>query len=179
MLHSTGFQYPLIKYLDLIVGCWCKSAVIGARSGNGSTQWQHWGPNWSSTPARTTGRIYCTWGCQTRIGYPWPQPATPDYYKQQQHSVGGSGWAERCFQLLFQWPRHNVRILANLISNVISWMPLKVSRSRNMKQKIYEISTSLKIQTNGVILNNCIDWVCLCFDRLLLVDLSEVQVLRT
>ena len=34
---------------------------------------------------------------------------------------------------------------------------LKVSRSRNMKQKIYEILTSPKIQTNGVILNNCID----------------------
>ena len=34
---------------------------------------------------------------------------------------------------------------------------LKVSRSRNMKQKIDEISTSPKIQTNGVILNNCID----------------------
>ena len=34
---------------------------------------------------------------------------------------------------------------------------LKVSRSRNMKQKICEILTSPKIQTNGVILNNCID----------------------
>ena len=34
---------------------------------------------------------------------------------------------------------------------------LKVSISRNMKQKIYEILTSPKIQTNGVILNNCID----------------------
>ena len=34
---------------------------------------------------------------------------------------------------------------------------LKVSRSRNMKQKIYEILTSPKIQMNGVILNNCID----------------------
>jgi hypothetical protein len=34
---------------------------------------------------------------------------------------------------------------------------LKVSRSRNMKQKIYEILTSPKIQTNGVILYNCID----------------------
>ena len=34
---------------------------------------------------------------------------------------------------------------------------LKVSTSQNMKQKIYEISTSPKIQTNGVILNNCID----------------------
>ena len=34
---------------------------------------------------------------------------------------------------------------------------LKVSRSRNMKQKIDEILTSPKIQTNGVILNNCID----------------------
>ena len=34
---------------------------------------------------------------------------------------------------------------------------LKVSRSRNMKQKIYEILTSPKIQTNGIILNNCID----------------------
>ena len=33
----------------------------------------------------------------------------------------------------------------------------KVSRSRNVKQKIYEILTSPKIQTNGVILNNCID----------------------
>ena len=34
---------------------------------------------------------------------------------------------------------------------------LKVSRSRNMKQIIHEILTSPKIQTNGVILNNCID----------------------
>ena len=34
---------------------------------------------------------------------------------------------------------------------------LKVSRSRNMKQKIYEILTSPKIQTNSVVLNNCID----------------------
>ena len=34
---------------------------------------------------------------------------------------------------------------------------LKVSRSQNMKQKIYEILTSPKIQMNGVILNNCID----------------------
>ena len=34
---------------------------------------------------------------------------------------------------------------------------LKVSRSRNMKQKIYEILTSPKIQTNSIILNNCID----------------------
>ena len=34
---------------------------------------------------------------------------------------------------------------------------LKVSRSRNMKQKIYEILTSPKIQTNSPILNNCID----------------------
>ena len=31
---------------------------------------------------------------------------------------------------------------------------LKVSRSRNMKQKMYEISTSPKIQTNSIILNN-------------------------
>ena len=120
----TSHSLTNSNFIRLIVGCWCKSAVNGARSDNGSTQWQHWGPNWSSTPARTTGRIPVHWGCQTRIGYPWPQPATPDYYKQQQHSVGGSGWAERCFQLLFQWPRHNVRILANLISNVRSWMPL-------------------------------------------------------
>ena len=35
--------------------------------------------------------------------------------------------------------------------------PVKVSRSQNMKQKIYEILTSPKIQTNDVILNNCID----------------------
>ena len=56
---------------------------------------------------------------------------------------------------------------------------IKVSRSRNMKQKIYEISTSPKIQTNSVIPNNCIDKVCLCFDRLLLLDLSAVQVLHT
>ena len=34
---------------------------------------------------------------------------------------------------------------------------LKVSRSRNMKQKIDEILTSPEIQTNGLILNNCID----------------------
>ena len=34
---------------------------------------------------------------------------------------------------------------------------LKVSRSRNMKQKIYEILTYPKIQKNGIILNNCID----------------------
>ena len=34
---------------------------------------------------------------------------------------------------------------------------LKVSKSRNMNRKIYEILTSPKIQTNGVILNNCID----------------------
>ena len=45
-----------------------------------------------------------------------------------------------------------------------------------MKQKIYEILTSHKIQTNSVILNNCIDYVCLFFDRLLLLDLSAVQV---
>ena len=57
--------------------------------------------------------------------------------------------------------------------------PLKVNRSRDMKQKIYETLISPKIKTNGIILNNCIDWVCLCFDRLLLLDLSEVQVLRT
>ena len=36
---------------------------------------------------------------------------------------------------------------------------IKVSRSQNMKQKIYEILTSPKIQTNGVILNNCIDYI--------------------
>ena len=57
--------------------------------------------------------------------------------------------------------------------------PLKVNRSQDMKQKIYETLISPKIKTNGIILNNCIDWVCLCFDRLLLLDLSEVQVLRT
>ena len=34
---------------------------------------------------------------------------------------------------------------------------LKVSRSRNIKQKIYETLISPKIQTNGGILNNCID----------------------
>ena len=34
---------------------------------------------------------------------------------------------------------------------------LKVIRSRNIKQKIYEILTFSKIQMNGVILNNCID----------------------
>ena len=34
---------------------------------------------------------------------------------------------------------------------------LKVSRSRDMKQKIYEMLTSPKIQMNGVILNNPID----------------------
>ena len=56
---------------------------------------------------------------------------------------------------------------------------LNVSRSRNIKQKIYEIFTSPKIQMNGVILYNCIDQVCLCFDRLLLLDLSAVQVLHT
>ena len=56
---------------------------------------------------------------------------------------------------------------------------LKVSRSRNMNQKIFGILTSPKIQTNGVILNNCIDQVCLCFDRLMLLDLSAVQVLHT
>ena len=56
---------------------------------------------------------------------------------------------------------------------------LKVSRSRRMKQKVYEILTSSKIQTNNVILNNCIDKVCLCFDRLLLLELSAVQVLHT
>ena len=33
---------------------------------------------------------------------------------------------------------------------------LKVSRSQNMKPKIYEILTSPKIRTNSVILNNCI-----------------------
>ena len=47
-----------------------------------------------------------------------------------------------------------------------------------MKQIIYDILTSPKIQTNGVILNNCIDYVSLCFDRLLLQDLSAVQVLH-
>ena len=57
--------------------------------------------------------------------------------------------------------------------------PLKVSRSPNMEQKIYEILTSPKIQTNGVIMNNYIDYVCLCFDRLLLLDLSAEQVLHT
>ena len=64
-------------------------------------------------------------------------------------------------------------------SSLSSVTSLKVSRSQNMKQKIYEILTSPKIQTNGVILNNCIDQVCLCFDRLLLLDLSAVQVLHT
>ena len=34
---------------------------------------------------------------------------------------------------------------------------LKVSRSRNIKQKIYEKLASLKIKTNSIILNNCID----------------------
>ena len=47
------------------------------------------------------------------------------------------------------------------------------------KQKIYEILTSPKMQTKGVVLNSCIDKVCLCFDRLLLLDLSVVQVLHT
>ena len=56
---------------------------------------------------------------------------------------------------------------------------LKVSRSPNMKQKIDQILTSPKIQTNSVILNNCIDQVCLCFDRLMLLDLSAVQILHT
>ena len=36
---------------------------------------------------------------------------------------------------------------------------LKVSISWNMKQKIYEILTSPKIQTKGVILNNYIDYI--------------------
>ena len=48
-----------------------------------------------------------------------------------------------------------------------------------MKQKIYETLISPKIKTNGIVLNNCIDWVCLCFDRLLLLDLSAVQVSHT
>ena len=56
---------------------------------------------------------------------------------------------------------------------------LKVSRSRNIKHKIYEMLTTPKIQTNGVILYSCIDQVCLCFDRLLLLDLLVVQVLHT
>ena len=64
-------------------------------------------------------------------------------------------------------------------TNPITAMGVKVSRSRNLKQKVYEILTSPKIQTNGVILNNCIDQVCLCFDRLLLLNLSAVQVLHT
>ena len=39
-----------------------------------------------------------------------------------------------------------------------SYVMLKVSRSPNMKQKIYEILPSPKIETNGVvILNNCTD----------------------
>ena len=49
-------------------------------------------------------------------------------------------------------------ITVNFIHNQYQ---VKVSRSRNMKQKIYEILTSPKIQTNGVILNNCIDQVCM------------------
>ena len=53
---------------------------------------------------------------------------------------------------------------------------IKVSRSQNRKQKIYEILTTPKIQTNGVILNNCIDQVCLRFSRLLLLDLSVSAV---
>ena len=56
---------------------------------------------------------------------------------------------------------------------------LKVNRSWNMKQKVYEILTSSKIQTNNVILNNCIDYVCLFFDRLLLLELSAGKVLHT
>ena len=49
---------------------------------------------------------------------------------------------------------------------------IKVSRSRSMKQKIDEILTSQKIQTNSIILYNCIGQICLCFDRLLLLDLT-------
>ena len=56
---------------------------------------------------------------------------------------------------------------------------IKVSRSQNRKQKIYEILTTPKIQTNSVILNNCIDQVWLYLNRSLLLDLSAVQVLHT
>ena len=38
------------------------------------------------------------------------------------------------------------------VENVVVGL-LKVSRSQNMKQKIYERLTSPKIQTNGIILN--------------------------
>ena len=53
------------------------------------------------------------------------------------------------------FPRHLERIRRkhDSINTDAFDLKLKVSRSRNMKQKIYEILTSPKIQTNGVILN--------------------------
>ena len=44
------------------------------------------------------------------------------------------------------------------IQGMISFLlKSQVSTSQNMKQKLYETLTSPKIQTNGIILNNCID----------------------
>ena len=40
--------------------------------------------------------------------------------------------------------------IIGLIGTVIRHLEIKVSRSRNMKQKIYEILTSPEIQTNGI-----------------------------
>ena len=42
------------------------------------------------------------------------------------------------------------------LGNVVCQHSAEFNRSRNMKQKIYEILTSPKIKTNSVILNNCI-----------------------
>ena len=53
--------------------------------------------------------------------------------------------------------KNNDSMLILCLSYSITTYCMKVSRSRNMKQKIFKISTSPKIQTNGGILNNCTD----------------------
>ena len=53
-----------------------------------------------------------------------------------------------------------VRTFTEVLGGLIILLVLvriKVSRSRNMKQKVYKILTYSKIQTNDVILNNCKD----------------------
>ena len=63
------------------------------------------------------------------------------------------------FQILDVESLMNLFTLHGLLiqKTVLSSSLLIVSRSQNMKQKIYEVLTSPKRQKNGVILNNCID----------------------
>ena len=68
-----------------------------------------------------------------------------------------SHWAKVSKSILYSCNTFQFLHFLNHQHSTVSTRVLKVSRSRNMKQKVYEISTSPKIQSSGFILNNCIN----------------------